>query len=664
MSQQLIVVGAGVFADAALEALQGSFAIHRVKSPEGLREAVSSLQPIAVLSLGDTRDARTEVSWQRAAHEAHLPFLRAHLYADRSFIGPWAFPQEAGCVHCVEMRMHTVHPNKMNWTAMLEAQRSERYLQADKLWSVPFLDWTTELLKEELAAFAKGEALRFKHKMYVGYDISFKGQLHKFLAHPLCTECSPLPDDAPELSDLKMTPRIKKNPRSYRLPNPLLTRENLRDTFYDWRTGVLHHLFRDLHSKFLPITGAELPLHGEDVTEIGFGRTVTFNDSEMTAILESLERYAGMHPRGKKTSVYGSYNQLKEHAVNPRDIGIHDEKQHGEPGYTYEPYHDDMEFNWVWVYSWQKKKPVLMPEQMYFYRLLRMEGERPKNRFVYETSNGCAMGGSLEEATYYALMEVIERDAFLVAWYNQLPLVELDLEDVEDRNILLVKDRVEAMGYRLHLFDMTMDSGIPSVWATVINPYEGDDVKVKTYTAAGAHSDPEKAIMGALVEVVTAVPIYEVSMPPLRERATGMVKDGSNVQTMHDHVLLYSHPETESRFDFLFTDKHSKKGVREVYKDWYENTPPEDLTAELEALMNRILEHSQDILILDETTPELDAVGIKAVKVVVQGMLTMSFGHQYRRIVMDRVQKAPVLMGYRTEPIREDQLKMDPHPFP
>lgn len=664
MNRTLIVVGTGVFSMTVLEEIRGSFDVHHVESLDALTAAVTERQPAAVLSLADGRDAQAEVKIQQAAHARKLPVLRAHLYADRSFIGPWAMPEEAGCVHCVEMRMHTVHPQKRNWQPMLEAQRSERYRQAEKIWSVPFLEWTADLLKEEMERFASGLSLRLHHQMYVGYDISLKGQLHKFLPHPLCPECSPLPEDAPELAEVQLVPRLKKSPRSYRLPNPLLTRENLRNTFYDWRTGLVHHLFRDLHSKFLPITGAELPLFGEDMTEIGFGRTVTFHDSEMTAMLESLERYAGMHPRGRKTSVYGSYNQWKEQAVNPRDIGIHEEEQYGEPGYAYERYHDDLEFDWVWTYSWRHKKPVLMPEQLYFYRLIHREGERAKTRFVYETSNGCAMGGSLEEAIYYALMEVIERDAFLVSWYNQLPLVELDLEDVEDRNILMVKDRVEAMGYRLHLFDMTMDSGIPSVWATVINTYQGDDVKVKTYTAAGAHSDPEKAIMGALVEVVTSVPIYEETMPALRDRATEMVKDGSKVQTMHDHVLLYSHPETESRFDFLFTDQHQKKGVREVYANWYEQTPPDDLTVELEALMNRLLENGADILILDQTTPELEAVGIKAVKVVVQGMLTMSFGHQYRRIVMDRVQQAPVRMGYRTEPIRKDQLKMDPHPFP
>lgn len=39
--------------------------------------------------------------------------------------------------------------------------------------------------------------------------------------------------------------------------------------------------------------------------------------SEATAILEGLERYCGMSPRGKKTNVHGSFHDLEEHALNP-----------------------------------------------------------------------------------------------------------------------------------------------------------------------------------------------------------------------------------------------------------------------------------------------------------------------------------------------------------
>ena len=56
--------------------------------------------------------------------------------------------------------------------------------------------------------------------------------------------------------------------------------------------------------------------------------------------------------------------------------------------------------------------------------------------FVYETSNGCALGGSLEEAIFHGIMEVVERDSFLLTWYAKLPLPRLDLSSANDQEFI------------------------------------------------------------------------------------------------------------------------------------------------------------------------------------------------------------------------------------
>lgn len=663
MSNAVLILGAGLFAQEVQALIADSFAVTAVATPDELAPLVRQHPYLAVISAEDARLLEQEEAIQELTRAAGVPYLRAHLYADRSFIGPWVLPETPGCVHCAELRMRNVHPNRDIWSALAKAQLHPRYREAEKGWTAPFLDLMAGLIVDEVQALQKGHPLRLLERVHVAHDGSLTGQTHAFLPHPYCPHCGTLPDDAPELAVIRLEERSKPHPRAYRSANPLLTRENLREVFYDWRMGIVHHLFRDTYSKFIPITGAEMPVEGPGKqTEIGYGRTTTFDLSEMTSILESLERYAGMFPRGKKTVKYGSYNQYRAEALDPKRFGLHEEAQRVEPGYKYPPYDEDLPFHWVYAYSWQQQKPVLIPEQVVYYRLSTRSIDKPIHRFVYETSNGCAMGGSLEEAIYYGLLEVIERDAFLVAWYNRLPLVELDLDDAQDPTIAMIKDRVEAKGYRLHLFDMTMDSGIPSIWATMINPRE--DAPVRTYTAAGSHPDPEKAILGALVEVVTSMPIYEVSMPPHREKANAMLRDGALVQTMEDHVLLYSHPDTLPRFDFLFQADREIRGLQDRFADWYQQEPPSDLGTELKALLDRLAGLGLDVILLDESTPELERVGIKAVKVLVLGMLTMTFGHQHRRILLDRVQQTPVRMGYRKEPIAPHEINLDPHPFP
>lgn len=75
-----------------------------------------------------------------------------------------------------------------------------------------------------------------------------------------------------------------------------------------------------------------------------------------------------------------------------------------------------------------QNRPILVPESIAYYSL----GHR--DAYVYETSNGCAIGGSLEEAIFHGILEVVERDAFLLTWYAELPLPALILVQQMIRN--------------------------------------------------------------------------------------------------------------------------------------------------------------------------------------------------------------------------------------
>ena len=45
-------------------------------------------------------------------------------------------------------------------------------------------------------------------------------------------------------------------------------------------------------------------------------------------------------------------------------------------------------------------------------------------------SNGCAAGNTLEEAIVQGFLELVERDAYAIWWYNRLQRAEVDLEPV------------------------------------------------------------------------------------------------------------------------------------------------------------------------------------------------------------------------------------------
>src|SRR5262249_11172783 len=47
-------------------------------------------------------------------------------------------------------------------------------------------------------------------------------------------------------------------------------------------------------------------------------------------------------------------------------------------------------------------------------------------------SNGCAAGNTFEEAIVQGFLELVERDAYAIWWYNRLQRAEVDLDRIED----------------------------------------------------------------------------------------------------------------------------------------------------------------------------------------------------------------------------------------
>ena len=122
-------------------------------------------------------------------------------------------------------------------------------------------------------------------------------------------------------------------------------------------------------------------------------------------------------------------------------------------------------------------------------------------RFVQESSNGCASGGALAEAVYYGLMEVVERDAFLLAWYGRAALPEIDPADQHPcRRPGAMVDRLAMYGYRARFFDTRITFPVPVVTA-VAERVDGGPGRL--CFGAGASLDPEAALAAGLCEIAT-----------------------------------------------------------------------------------------------------------------------------------------------------------------
>jgi ribosomal protein S12 methylthiotransferase accessory factor len=266
----------------------------------------------------------------------------------------------------------------------------------------------------------------------------------------------------------------------------------------------------------------------------------------------------------------------------------------------------------------------------------------------------------MEEAIFYGIMEAVERDSFLITWYGQLPLPRLDPYSANDRELQLMIERLQAVaGFDVHLFNATMENGIPSIWALGKNR---KNKGMNLICAAGAHTDPIRAAKGSLHELSGLMLTLDNKFESNREKVEQMFHDPSLVREMEDHSMLYSLLEAEDRLKFLLDDNRPLRSFDEEFNPALKHA---DLTDDLKEILRVFREINLDVIVVDQTAPEIRRNGLFCVKVIIPGMLPMTFGHHFTRLTgLDRVLGVPVKLGYAKEQLTPDQLNPHPHPFP
>lgn len=274
-----------------------------------------------------------------------------------------------------------------------------------------------------------------------------------------CAVCRPLPPDTEQDAVIPEVPRPLPDPAVLRGANPRTGNASLRAALYDERFGPVRRLIRSEHSVFG--LSSAFVTDGRLLDDGGYGRSTDFESGERVALFESVERLAGMRPTGHRTVLRASFAALgAERALDPERLGLPEPAHHGHPASRTVPYTPRLELDWVQGWSLTRRRPVAVPEHVAYWDV--PGPDRP--RVVYESSNGCGLGNSRQEAVLYGLFEVAERDAFLMAWYAATPLRRIAVP-ADDPEVAALADRAALAGYRLTLLDATNDFGVPAVVA-------------------------------------------------------------------------------------------------------------------------------------------------------------------------------------------------------
>ena len=241
------------------------------------------------------------------------------------------------------------------------------------------------------------------------------------------------------------------------------------------------------------------------------------------------------------------------------------------------------------------------------------------------TSNGCAAGNTLEEAIIQGFLELVERDAYAIWWYNRLQRAEIDLDKLGDSYIRDLRAHFAALGRGLWVLDVTSDLGIPVVIAV---SHWTEDSREYIEFAAGAHFDLRIATLRAMTELNQFLAIDRMRRRP-------------SDQTDHDGSDALPLPLRKNAYVL----PHGKAPVGRARFPKFASL---DRREQVLACVKLLKRFGLDFLVLDQTRPDIQ---VPVVRVIVPGLR-----HFYRRFAPGRLYDVPLKLGLRKRPLREAEL--------
>ncbi|MFE4589047.1 TOMM precursor leader peptide-binding protein [Streptomyces laurentii] len=365
------------------------------------------------------------------------------------------------------------------------------------------------------------------------------------------------------------------------------------------------------------------------------GKGTTAQEAEVGALCEALERYCGTR-QGDEPVLRDTLTGLGAAALHPNACQLFDDRQfrdreawnarHAGFQHVPPPFDPAAPTEWSPVWSLTRGAHRYLPTSMLYFGA----GPRGVPRAPWADSNGNAAGSSPEDAVLQGFLELVERDAVALWWYNRTRQPAVDLDAFDEPWLARARRAYAVSGRDLWVLDLTADLGIP-VMAALSRRTDGGPEAVSF--GFGAHFDPRLALRRAVTELAQL-------LPP---------KSGSAaIRTMDRDLLDWWHTGTIENQPYLCPDPAETPHIPEHW----EYTPRGNLRDDIEAAHALTRAHGMELLVLDQTRPD---VGLPVVKVIVPGMR-----HFWARFAPGRLYDTPVRLGRRDRPARYEELNPIP----
>jgi ribosomal protein S12 methylthiotransferase accessory factor len=380
----------------------------------------------------------------------------------------------------------------------------------------------------------------------------------------------------------------------------------------------------------------------------GFGASLSKEIALSKAIGESLERYF-MGKYRESGFMSGTYADLSTRlaVLDIQDLnGFTDEQKRVFPEFDYSA---DSVLRWTEGRLYPSGKRVLMPAQTVFWNYIY----RNEKTLLKNTTSGCAGHFTREEAVLSALLELIQRDAFLIYWLNNLSPSVLQIPTRTYTQLDELLAYVQRYDLEITFLDTTADIMVPTVTCVVIDRAAPEAPIISIGSSSGF--DIEDALIQSALEAI-AVNSYAATLETYK--ATDDYRPFSDKNLHRDARLsAWKGAAMMERFAFFLA------GPSEHIRDFAARMPvQENVGDRLAYLLKQFdaLGKGYEVYLYEAEDPLLEEIGFHVVRVVVPQLIPMYLTEYAAPLASRRLREVPAKMGYEAA----ETLNPWPHPFP
>lgn len=518
---------------------------------------------------------------------------------EESLLGPLAVPGRAGCLACAQSRLY----------AASQQQPADDDPGESMALAVPVL------IREMRSILRKGPLASslLDHVMAIDTQ-ACTSSLHRVVPLPVCAVCG----------------GASLHPRASARHDGGGVMEQLAGVL-DFRTGIVSRLVIESPEELgvvTPIVATAAPPHvvKEDGAlrqlPIGWGKGLDLSGAIFSAVGEAVERYAPSIPDPSRL-VWAAAQELTGDWLDTNPV--YSEEQYDRPGFPYVRFSPQSVQPWVAGEWLDTREPVWLPA-ISSYLAMTVQADQ----FLSQgTSNGLASHPDRDEAALRAVLELVERDAFLATWLTGRPAARIELDDSLDPALAAVIDAVRGLGAQVELYRLETAACGTAVMCLAL----GDGVEYPGATIAlGADLDPAGALRQAVLELGQTGPHLRKMM---RRGALAVPVLPEDVHEMMDHAAWFFEPGRASVFDGIRGSVTLP--LRAVLEQGCERSLA-SVAAELRSAGVRVA-------LVDVTSSDIATTGLTVMRAISADLQPLWYGYGLERRVVARIQR----MGLRAD---------------